>query len=417
MISRLARVALLASLAVFTSLSQDKSTFDIEGNPAGIRTPLAKTDGFGIPGWILTKQFGELSLMPGGYYTFGSSNGSSTSGLDDHCGILFGHPFAKTSYPLLCIDGVWKKADAYFDLDSVQLDAGSDSVVLRYRKDGSLQFVLSLVLQDSGKVLRLSSRLKNLDTVQHSLGLAFVADPALGKWGDGQLAIAGHPITRDTIVTDQTTLSSVMELRERQGLYPGMRVGLEFPEDIPSSLIAANWADALANPAPTYTPSPLRSLYDLIVEMVWEPAVVQPQAETALTFLLRQLTPDFGSKVFLRWDLPDHATIHDGVMYPVTVPTMVAATASVGALSGALDVAGGQGIVGGTGSASVALAAGTTTFASRTLTINEVYQPAIVELSLAYTGGRHRPGFIDPTVLHPCDPSLRYGPLLVSIDP
>ncbi len=387
MIPRLLKPLLVLSLFALQTWGQDKTLFDITGSPVRPSSPLAKTAGFGVPGWILTRGFGECSLMPGGYFTFGTDSASDSKGLDGHCEILFGHPLAKTSFPLICIDGSWQKPDAVFDPDSCEVTAGGDSIALSYRKGGALQFTFTLLLEENGNTLRVSSHIKNLDSVKHTCGLAFDADPALGKNGDGLLAIAGRSIPLDTIVTDRNALAGSIEVRERDGLYPGMRIGIEFPEGLPSSLIAANWADAIADPAPTYTPSPLRSLYDLVLEMVWEPATLQPLEDTSATFVLRQLTSDFGPNVFLRWDLPDHATLNHGVLYPAQLPTMITASTAGTGRSVTMEIGGGQGILGGTGTTTATLGAASTAFIPRTMTLNEIYQPAVLALPLVCREG------------------------------
>ena len=387
MIPRLLKPLLVLSLFALQAWGQDKSLFDIMDSPLRPSSSLAKTGGFGVPGWILTRGFGECSLMQGGYFTFGTDSASDPKGLDGHCAILFGHPLAKTSFPLVYIDGSWQKPEAVFDPDSCEVVEGGDSIAMRYRKEGALQFTFTLFLEENGRTLRVSSHIKNLDTVQHIFGLAFDADPALGKNGDGMLVVAGRRIGNDTVITEHNALTGVIEVRERDGLYPGMRIGLEFPGGSPSSLIASNWVDAIADPAPTYTPSPIRSLYDLVLEMVWEPATLQPLGDTSATFLLRQLTPDFGPNVFLRWDLPDHATLNHGVLYPAELPTMITASTAGAGHSVTMEIGGGQGILGGTGTTMATLGAGSTAFIPRTMTLNEIYQPAVLSLPLACREG------------------------------
>ncbi|HPN45831.1 MAG TPA: hypothetical protein PLP19_20265, partial [bacterium] len=99
---------LLVILVIFNSTSQafDKSDYDITESQGLLKTTTTAISNYGSH--LATTAKLEYSLITGGYFTIGTLSGSSTSTLDDNCGISFGHPYAMTSYPLLGIDGAWE---------------------------------------------------------------------------------------------------------------------------------------------------------------------------------------------------------------------------------------------------------------------------------------------------------------------
>lgn len=137
---------LLVSLLVFslsTSVGAwDKSKFDIA--TVGAANTLSKTAGIGYEGQQLIKPIGEITLIQDGYFTLGIHRGLSTSSLDDHCGITYGHPYALTSYPIVAIDGTWGKIDTFFQILESLPQLQNDSLKLDYVLPNWWQFTFVL---------------------------------------------------------------------------------------------------------------------------------------------------------------------------------------------------------------------------------------------------------------------------------
>jgi len=93
----------LIFLINYPAWSWDKSKFDISIDNE--HKALKKVNGLGYAGQEIKKTVSEVTLVQGCYFTIGTNQGLSSTGLDDHCGVTFGHPYALTSYPLLSIDG------------------------------------------------------------------------------------------------------------------------------------------------------------------------------------------------------------------------------------------------------------------------------------------------------------------------
>lgn len=53
---------------------------------------------------LQTEKF-EVTALSSGFFTLGIHNGLEENPFDDNKPILFGHPYAKTSYPEFTIDG------------------------------------------------------------------------------------------------------------------------------------------------------------------------------------------------------------------------------------------------------------------------------------------------------------------------
>jgi hypothetical protein len=126
----------------------------------------------------------EATLINGGYFTLGTNAGTMDSPLNDKCAITYGHPFAKTSYPLFSIDGNWYKVDDYF-LGSTEatLNKNGDTLSIIAEED-FFMFTFSIFPGDSLHKLQLELSITNIDTLTHYFGTGLVVDPGIGKWGD-----------------------------------------------------------------------------------------------------------------------------------------------------------------------------------------------------------------------------------------
>lgn len=308
---------LLISLLVFslsTSVGAwDKSKFDLA--TVGATNSLSKTAGIGYEGQQLIKPIGEITLIQGGYFTLGINGGLSTSSLDDHCGITYGHPYALTSYPIVAIDGTWGKIDTFFQILESSPQRQNDSLKLSYMLPNWWQFNFTLSSDAIGQKVTARIELRNLDSQPHNFGLGLVFDAGLGRRGDGCMKLGNQDVERDTLLTGNP-IPTQWELKERKGKWEGLKLSLATGNSRPDWLIIANWKDIYQDHQPHFSPSNLRKLYDLALKMVWEEQSVPAGAVIAKTISFELQPPDFGSSLFMRWDVPAFLSLENNLLFP-----------------------------------------------------------------------------------------------------
>jgi hypothetical protein len=304
---------LLFFLAIHFSLSAaevEKATFDLD---LPTLQKAATLSGFGPVYALLTNSRSGISLIEGGYFTIGTQSGVSESSVDDDCGITFGHPFAKTSYPVFAIDGNWTKPDEYFSnlatLTPFQL---GDTLFVRAVAPELFSFEFAVFANEFGNEIYLRHKIVNLDAVNHRFGAGVVVDPALGKWGDGWLE-------RDGVFQQNDTLLAANALplifREKSVGASGIGIKIE-TESEPEKMILANWPDVVFEHTPEFVPSELRTLYDLVLKFYWNATELAPGASLQNEMKISLIAPEFNGAVFLRWDLPAIFTTTNGQLFP-----------------------------------------------------------------------------------------------------
>ncbi len=308
---------LLVSLLVFSLTTSagawDKSKFDIA--TVGAAHTLSKTAGIGYEGQQLIKPIGEITLIQGGYFTLGIHGGLSTSSLDDHCGITYGHPYALTSYPIVAIDGTWGKIDTFFQILESLPQRQNDSLKLSYALPNWWQFTFTLSSDENGQKVAARIELRNLDSRPHTFGLGLVFDAGLGHRGDGCVTLDNQDVVRDTMLTG-TAIPTQLKLKERKGKLEGLKLSLVSGNSRPDRLIIANWKDIYQDHQPHFSPSNLRKLYDLALKMVWEEQSVPAGTAIAKTISFELQPPDFGLRLFMRWDVPAFLSLENNLLFP-----------------------------------------------------------------------------------------------------
>ncbi len=182
---------------VTISFSADKSKYDLK--PDGLKKSL---NGF----YYQQNQndISEITMISGGYFTIGTTNGLDTGPLDDHCGITFGHPYAMTSYPVFSVDGNWYKLEEYFtDFAEIAPTRSGDTLQVNVKEDNLFSFLFAMINNESNQEIEFIFKIKNLDTLSHTFGSGLIFDPGLGKWGDGHLQIGNEYLFRDTLLNAQ----------------------------------------------------------------------------------------------------------------------------------------------------------------------------------------------------------------------
>jgi Mg-chelatase subunit ChlD len=394
--------ALLLSMHATGSFAENKTKHDIvaAGNASSPGSMKILT-GFGS-GWTIRKGAGEASALLDGYYTIGTSRGLSKTPLDSATSITFGHPYARTSYPLLFVDGTWGKLSDFFVTSAGTATSVTDSLAFLYTLPAKLEARFVISMEDDGAKLTLSVIMRNLDSTSHTLGTGFTFDPALGNRGDGVAYLESTIMRHDTLLPGSTLPGKTLSIRERAGLIPGMRITLEFPDSRPATCILGNWNDLFGKDTPEFTPSVARTLYDLFLKIHWPSQAVPPGGSVSHAMVVRILQPDFGQGVFLRWDVADFLAMNDGLMFPSSLTSQVSlanlSLTSRGAAT--LTCKAPAPVTAGFESTSLSMGAQMFQYVPLTLSFGEIYEDRVVDLTLVYREGLNtRDSLIRPILI------------------
>ncbi|MGE5401612.1 MAG: VWA domain-containing protein [Ignavibacteriales bacterium] len=298
--------------------AQDKSGFDIDPaklHKAGVANKLQSGNFYEVKNDRL-----DMTLIPGGYFTLGTSYGMSSSQLDDNCQLTFGHPYAMTSYPVFSVDGTWYKLDEYFtDPSDIVLQKNSDTLRVTAVKSGLLSVTFYMYFQQSDKSIQLAYKIKNLDAQAHSIGMGLMYDPAIGKNGDGSIALSGAFLKESKIFQSPELLPEFI-LWEKAAGARGIGASLKF-STLPAKLIAGNWNDLYKTQSPDYDYSSPQRIYDLYLKIYWPESSTAPDSEKTEMTSVSLIQPDFSSSLFLRWDLPGYLAMDNNIMFPQSMST------------------------------------------------------------------------------------------------
>ena len=298
-------VFFLATLAADSAAGESKSKYDLPD------LTLAKSGGIPFLGWKIKKNISELTVLPGYFFTWGTVDGKSSTTLDNNTSLLFGHPYAKTSYTVVDIDGEWKRPENFFPNDSTKVILSGDSSITVINSGHPLfTLVTTYLLLQNGAGFQCTMRLINKHAFSHSLSLGFIIDPAIGNRGDAVVSVGGQ-----LIGTDTSLAAAPVTLSERNGETFGIRAGLSFDSVPPSTMVIKNWSGADAE-SPSFMPGKIRRLYDVVLRSFWPALNIAAHDTLTRSFILTLTQPAFGSSVFTRWDVPRFLGLEDGIMHP-----------------------------------------------------------------------------------------------------
>ena len=306
------KISLLIIISMASLLfSQNKMMYDINKpiiqSTQNIMSKISSSDN------EISNDILSFTLLPDGYYTIGTSSGLSDSKLDDNCDITFGHPYAKTSYPVFSIDNTIYKLDDYFNSSELNFTKNGDTLLINAKKESKISITFLMVINSNGNGIILKQKIKNLDSVEHLIGLGFTFDPALGKWGDGYLEQqAGFLTESKTFINSEVPNDLV--LWEKSKGAKGIGINLSYPDEKPLEITAANWSDLIKNNANVSDSS--KTLYDLDLLLMWQNKNILPNTESSCQLHVDLNEPDFSSLLFLRWDLQSFLSLQNNLVFP-----------------------------------------------------------------------------------------------------
>jgi len=375
---------LLMIFVLFLGLSAgviNKSKFDLE-KPGLAKSATSNSGPFDYR--QINNETIELTLISGGYFTIGTNNGNSENRLDDNCSVTFGHPYAKTSYPVFSVDGSWYKFDEYFFSSSdFALSNSGDTLKVSATQLDLFTIEFLLIYDSDNQDIKLTNRIINVDNQTHSFGLGFVIDPALGKWGDGFLELDGNFLKRDTLISSIDS-GSHMAVWERAQGAKGIGFDISFDEDLPDQIAVANWADIYNNQSPEFEENILRKLYDLALKMSWYEEELAPGGEKNCQTSIKLKQPDFSSVAFLRWDLQNYISNEDNQLFPRSFKTYleISNQNEISINDGEINLAIPNGFSSSSSHFVVSVPQNQTVFREVFLASNIVYEDLILELSV-----------------------------------
>ena len=235
--------------------------------------------------------------------------------MDDRCALTYGHPYAKPSHPFFSVDGEWYRLEEYVGRDPLTPELSDNALRVQSRSgdEGNVVLSFTVSLRESGALLE--AEIANLDDRPHTCRVGIAVDPALGRWGDGYLALGDAPSRHGTRLR-APDLPPVLTLWERAGAPKGLGVDCSFPDAVPDLIVADNWARLYGKHDPADHPATQERLYDLALKVYWPQAELAPGGTRLFQMAIDLRPPDFATPVFVRWDLPSSFALTDNLMFP-----------------------------------------------------------------------------------------------------
>ncbi len=295
--------------------AQDKALYDLDISPLGI-TAASKIVPLKTTYEMVETEKSEFTLISDGYFTVGTTTGLAGGKLDDNCQITFGHPYAMTSYPFFTLDGEEQLPATYFYNLVQDLSAEGNILKLKSSDFSTIELNFEMTPLNNGETIRLTLSAKNLDSTDHTIGLGFMIDPALGKWGDGIPYVDGAKVTEPNVMT--SSIPGSLDIWERGTIPRGLGMELEFADTLPYELHFDNWSDLNVNNA-----SDLTMLYDTAVKIYWSGISIASGESVSTTVDLHLKSPEFNEGIFIRSDLPSFMDIQQNLLFPSPIVTSV----------------------------------------------------------------------------------------------
>jgi Mg-chelatase subunit ChlD len=356
-----------------------KAEFDLESVASG--GALCKTSGIGFDGEEVKNMYSAATLIQGGYFTLGTTNGVSASPLDDHCGITFGHPYALTSYPLLAIDGQWGKLSDFFDVFQNSPVLQHDTLSLTYDNNKQFRYTCTIAIHPISATISLSSTITNLSAADHTIGQGLVFDAGLGKKGDGWAMLNENIVRQDTMLINPAPTQLL--LHERSGQTEGMKTTLDLSSANVAKVVVDNWREIYADDSPAFTSSFPNGIYDTAIKLIGGQQTLAPGKSITQIVTVTILQPDFGATAFMRWDLPAFLSIENNLLFPRQFASTVEITsATSGSTNCTLELSCPDMLSGIPTSANVNLTGNSALYQTINFSSKEILEDQVVALTL-----------------------------------
>lgn len=254
----------------------------------------------------------QYTLMDGGFFTIGLNEGTSNSRIDDQCEITYGHPFAMTSFPYAVVDGERVMPLSLLANDHDALKSSFDTLSYQVDVDQNIQTTFLIHLNNFSGI-QLEYILENNDSLPHQVGAALLFDAALGKWGDGTVLI------NDTVLSSKLDLEKVPDsiiLYERAESPMGIGIEMKYGPLKPDRLRCNNWTNIF------YNQDGIDDLFDLALLYEWNEITLNPSESIKISLTIKELTPDYDGREFVRWNLPDALSIERNMLFPLSFQSM-----------------------------------------------------------------------------------------------
>lgn len=275
-----------------------------------------------VSGFTEQKKIGdgkiEATLLEGGFFTLGTQQGLSASAIDDNNTLSFGHPFAKTSYPLIMVGGKWSKPGDAAGATLKSLTQTTVSLAVEYTLTGGLSYRFSMEL-DSGNPGSVSilSEFTNSSAAALTVKSGLVLDPGLGWTGQDAWAFAdGISVAREQVANP-----TGIELWERFAGHKGVGFSLAFNANSTEETQFGNWQKIASNDGMGFDLNQKDLIYDLTLKTIFNSLSVPAGGKASTQVRVKLSNPDFGGTAFLRWDCPRFLSAAGGQIHPQDVPT------------------------------------------------------------------------------------------------
>lgn len=300
----------------FSTMGFDKSVFDIIPAEFDSNEQVNTLGKIPYPGldFLQIEYAGmEAMLLKEGFITLGTTSGADPTSLDNDEPLTYGHPFAKTSFPYLVVDGVQYRFDQYFSGVEHLFESNGDSSISLTLENGMLQSKVEISGFEGDEIegLCVKMALRNMDSNPHDISLGFLLDPALGTWGDGALSMNGVPI-ESTYEYDVIGPLSGAVIDERRNFNTGTQLNIRFPLwSSPPVFMAGNWPVITG-----YMDETVNELYDLALQWNSSDYSLAPDSLLATEFTLHLGGADYPDGPYMRSQLPQMLDMYQGLVYP-----------------------------------------------------------------------------------------------------
>lgn len=291
-------------------LGQTKKIYDLDFSDNSKEGTLAKSSFIDYK--TLSNDKIEISLLEGGFFTFGTNKGLSSSIFDDNCELTYGHPFALTSYPILIIDGEAKKVEELFAGVQPQFYQSIDTLKITYRIESQIEY--SLIFEIKNEVMiDVNSEVKNLDNTAHTYSHQIIYDAALGKYGDGFVYLNSDYLLNPTKL-NEGEIPFELFLHEKNIAQKGIANKIILNTDITNSIEFNNWF-TLSGEAELEIDDSF-PMFDLAIKLASKEQTLQPEEISEFNFSIKLAESSFPETAILRWDLQPFLLLSNNLVFP-----------------------------------------------------------------------------------------------------